>query len=672
MDVVISGLTPSDGDAVDRLMKRNSRTLGFLPRKALDDYLEKGTVLGAKSDTGVLVGYLLYAANPFRFRVVHLCVSDDFRNQKVARRLVDELKKTATTQKDIGLHCRRDYLAHHMWPALGFVPLNEKPARSGTGHTLTLWYLDLAPGERLGLFRANTSDETVDVVVDSQILFDFHEPENDKTKPSKSLLSDFLAGAIHIFLTDEIYLEIDRSKDPKRREVSRQYAGGFPKIDHDAKSAEHFTHVLGGLLPGSTPSRRSDIRHLAKTAASTVRVFVTRDEQLLKESASISNLTGLHVLSPTDLIIRHHELLERQSYVPDRVAGVGLAWRRWSHEDSARFPFDSFLNYRERKGNFKSILSAFLADPGRFRVEILHSGDDTIAVRVLALDGGEKLVAPMVRIARAVDQRQFGRFVVADILARAVEEDLEIVQLGPGSMTPGLGHDLLEMGFTKRGDDFVRFCFSRCLNHEETLERIGELSPGATETYRNLTHLDLEGCCSPLGMEAADQKYFVVPVRPHFAMSLVDRRRSADDLFGGKAEVLLRWDNVYYRSRTHHRILRPPARILWYVSGKEKSIVAVSRLDETMIDNPKILFRKFKRFGILEWRDLCGICDGDPTREIMALVFSHTFSFREPVSLGTMRSIFSEDGRGLTLQSPLSISGETFRRIFEQGFSRQS
>ena len=158
MEVVISGLTLSDGDAVDRLMKRNSRTLGFLPRKALDDYLEKGTVLGARSDNGVLAGYLLHAANPFRFRVVHLCVSDDFRNQKIARRLVDELKKTATTQKGIGLHCRRDYLAHDMWPALGFVPLNEKPSRSGTGHTLTFWYLDLAPSERLGLFRAGIAD----------------------------------------------------------------------------------------------------------------------------------------------------------------------------------------------------------------------------------------------------------------------------------------------------------------------------------------------------------------------------------------------------------------------------------------------------------------------------------------------------------------------------------
>ena len=130
MEITLSPLAPADADAVDELMKRNSRTLGFLPRKALDDYLHKGTVLGAWSHTGTLAGYLLYAANASRFRIVHLCVSDDFRNHGIARRLVDELKKTATTQRGIKLHCRRDYSAHHMWPVLGFIPLDEKPSRT--------------------------------------------------------------------------------------------------------------------------------------------------------------------------------------------------------------------------------------------------------------------------------------------------------------------------------------------------------------------------------------------------------------------------------------------------------------------------------------------------------------------------------------------------------------
>ena len=41
--------TFADLSAVDELMKHYSRWLGFLPMEALQDYLEKGTVLGAKN-----------------------------------------------------------------------------------------------------------------------------------------------------------------------------------------------------------------------------------------------------------------------------------------------------------------------------------------------------------------------------------------------------------------------------------------------------------------------------------------------------------------------------------------------------------------------------------------------------------------------------------------------
>ena len=71
----ISVLTIADLDSVDELMKRYGNTLGFLPRAALEDYLRKDGVLGAKAQDGRLVGYLMYAANRDRFRIAQLCVS---------------------------------------------------------------------------------------------------------------------------------------------------------------------------------------------------------------------------------------------------------------------------------------------------------------------------------------------------------------------------------------------------------------------------------------------------------------------------------------------------------------------------------------------------------------------------------------------------------------------
>ena len=74
------------------------------------------------------------------------------------------------------LRCRNDFLAHGMWPKLGFVPIGESPGRSKEGHLLTLWRHQLARHDQLELFRANMSDDVLDAVIDAQIFFDFDRP----------------------------------------------------------------------------------------------------------------------------------------------------------------------------------------------------------------------------------------------------------------------------------------------------------------------------------------------------------------------------------------------------------------------------------------------------------------------------------------------------------------
>ena len=125
LNLTFEKLTSDDLDAVDVLMKRNSRTLGFLPTEALSDYLHKGRVLGAKVGENRLIGYLMYAPSQSRLRIVQLCVSQDFRGCGIAGQLLEELKAVATTQYAITLSCRRDFPAHHMWPKLGFVSIGK-------------------------------------------------------------------------------------------------------------------------------------------------------------------------------------------------------------------------------------------------------------------------------------------------------------------------------------------------------------------------------------------------------------------------------------------------------------------------------------------------------------------------------------------------------------------
>ena len=672
MKVTISHLTSPDLNAVDGLMKRHRKMLGFLPREALRDYLEKGGILGAKTEDRQLVGYLLYANYPDRFRIGHLCVSESFRRQGIAKRLVDCLKKTATTKKVIRLRCRRDFSSHNMWPKLGFVALDDKPGRSMEGHPLTLWQFALSPDDQLGLFKVKTSDDTINIIIDAQIFFDFEE--QGKPTPSTSLLSDFLTDSIEFHITDELLNEINRNNDSKQRKIHRERIENFIQVNPDPGLVEIFDTILRKILPSHSPSQESDIRQLAKAASSDVKIFVTRDQALLKKSKAIYDLTKLNVLSPTKLIIQLHELSERSSYNPSYISGLNLAWRRLTSEDIADAAFTSFLNQQpgDRRGVFRERLESFLANPEQYECELLWSGSDAIAIRVLSVAFDKILTVSLARAARSKDQSLFERFLVSDTISKAVMANLDMVKFEKTALASNLVPDLLETGFTPYQDGFVRFCFSRCLNRNQVSTAISEICPVLESNYHGMSNFELERHCSPLGlMEDTGQKHLLIPIRPSYAISLVDRHLSAEDLFGGEIKVLLRWEQVYYRNKTYHKMLKPPARLLWYVSGNQQKIVALSHLDEVDIGPLKEIYRRFRRFGILKWDDLYEMCEGDVSQEIMALKFSHTFPLRKPLSLDTIRTIYNEDNVGLSLQSPSVIPIETFQKMFRLGYSNQ-
>ena len=662
-------LASDDLGAVDALMKRDRRTLGFLPTEALTGYLHRGRVLGAKVGGDRLIGYLLYAPSQSRFRIVQLCVLQEFRGFGLASQLLEELKSAATTQSAITLSCRRDFPAHSMWPKLGFVSIGERPGRSIAGHPLTLWHLPLNPANQmdLGLFKSRTSDETVDVVIDAQVFFDLPKPDTtDESEQSKALLSDFLVDSLNLWTTDEMFNEIDRNDDPEQRQAGRARMQQFPQVTYSPHLVDDFHDRLRNILPDRTRSQVSDIRHLAKAASSDVNVFVTRDRSLMSKAQDIADLTNLRVLSPTELIIELHELFEQQSYGPDRVSGLGLGWYRFTVPDLASFPVDSFLNEGEGQRQLRSVLDRYLVRPNDYECELLKAENDDVAIRVIPTTPKGTVTVPLARIARTADRSLFGRFLVADTIAKAVDKNQEMVEFELSGLTPTLIPDLMEMGFTRCRGTFTKFCFSNSLIREDALRKIATLSPELEVTYDNMSDLELERCCAPVSVKA-DQNYFLVPILPGYAISLIDRQLSSTDMFGGDPSVLLRWENVYYRkAATSRKILKAPGRILWYVSRSQKQIVAVSHLDDVVVDTPKELLRKFKKFGTLGWEQLYQMCGGDTSMELMALQFS-PFVFRRRIPLDAV-PVYKEDASGLTVQTPTSMPASRFQKLFKLGF----
>ena len=344
-----------------------------------------------------------------------------------------------------------------------------------------------------------------------------------------------------------------------------------------------------------------------------------------------------------------------------QTQGVNLRWVRLNSNDIRTLDFNSFIE-REK---IKEKLDYFMAQPNRYIYEILQERNKTIAIRVCQNNSNKMLISLLLEVMPSVDQSLFQRFLISDTISKAVGHNIDLVKFDGSAITSSLKKELIEMGFIEFNGEFVKFCFSRSLNREEVLSLISELYSEATTKYQNMSDLTLEKSCSPIALEGTNQSYYLIPIRPVYALSHIDSGQSVDDVFEENPNILLRWYNVYYSGAN---LPQNPGRILWYVTSGIKQIIAVSRLDEVSIGKPSELFNKYRNSGILELNDINQMFKGGPLKKLRAFKFSQTILFREPISLVDVKSIYTKNGVGLYLGSPTTLSPELFHDLFQHGF----
>ena len=505
--------------------------------------------------------------------------------------------------------------------------------------------------------------------IDAHVLFHMGSDPSVQTATSQALLADFLVGSLDLCITDEIYIEINRQSDEQQRRLSRQLAHTFRSIEYDRDLAEEYEKVLRTILPARRPSDISDIRQIAKTASSEAEVFVTADDGILRKASQIEDITDTRIVSPVSLVLEFHERLEAPVYSLSPISGQSLFLRRLTANDLSEVE-KVFSEDGEKRGVFRQSIQRYLSRPTLYECNIIMSSDQYLALIVQSESNIGTLTVPLARVPQSASSRYpIEQFLIADLMSTAVSRGLMAVQFeakGPGVR---LVHHLFEMGFIDSNGYYVRPCISGVLNRDDLLNKVKGLFPQLFDRYSRFSNQELSDRCSPVQVHDHDEIYVTIPIRPGYALSLINRRAAGEDLFGGKSDVLMRWSNVYYRSKTHTNTLVPPARIFWYESGKVGAITAMSRLDSVETSDPKTLFRKYKRFGTLDWMDVFRLCDGDPDREIMALKFSQTFPFRQPVPLNTLRTI--EDRHNVPLQSPRVVPIEVARQIYRAGFRNE-
>lgn len=669
----IKTLNRTHVDEIERLRAGNTNTLGFLPKSAIAQQVDQGGGIGLWSRAGRLLGYILLAFQRQHVRIIHLCVDDKHRRRGYAKRMVEAAIEKAK-DRNIGLiklNCRRDYDAHAIWPVLGFVPLDETDAKT-PGRRLTQWCLGIPGYGQPDIFDAILADDKVNATIDTQILLHLGNPLDETTKNAHALQADFLSDRLELHITDEAFIDIDRSGSKATRSRSRAQAHAFHTIKHDRIRAENTEKKLRLVLPAKTKQALSDIRHIAKTSASDIDTFITLDEGILKAADKIYRCAAVRVVRPYKLIMELHEAVDGGAYEPSPVSGIRLAWKKLKAEDSLRGKRGDFLAPRERRELVYRRLDEGLSLPDMWDVEGLWKGQVLLAIRMVSSMNvkDERMTVKLCRVSRRIPHHQrslFDEYTVSSLLHEAVKRGQRTIEVLPECMPTDSESTLQNMGFFRVQDRYVRACPAEVMNSDELYQIIDGL--GRDE----ISDGNMERESSPVVLEGDRLPCIMVPIKPGFARDLFDMDGAADDLFGAKPEILLRWGNAYYRRKGQHLLIKAPARILWYVSKSTSCVVAVSHLDKVMFGTPKEMFRENRNLGTLEWKHIWAMCKGDFAEEIMVLRFSNSFQFRRPVQLEELRSIYRRNGRKHpNLQSPTSVPNEVLAHIFQAGFPRRN
>ena len=629
-EAIVVQLSPGDVDAIEELRAENNETLGFLPKPVMEEYLRRGGGLGVRGANGI-VAYCLYARQRHHLRIIHLCVAHAVRGAGHARRLVNAVVEAAKGHGlgVVKLSCRRDFPANAMWRSLGFVPLDRKAAKT-LGEWLTIWYRDVPGAAQQDIFATVASDDRVNVVIDAQLLFQIHGRDHDI---AKGLQADFLRDLLVLHIADETFHEIERAGQEDRRKRSGHLALSFPRVRYDVDRMLAVEQELRRVLPSSTESQRSDIRQIAMTAASDVRIFLTRDERLIGNATAIKHLAAVDVLHPYKLIVRLDEFTNRESYNPKPLSGVDLSWRKLREADTSRQLVRRLLGPHEKKGNLKGRFDAVLSRPQTWRTEALWVSGTIAAFRSTKPDQEHgRLVVGLCRALQGFDRSLFADYAIASVLREAVRQGYDSVLIEPDGTTPETAEKLPQLGFAATENGFIGDC-------PATVMSASELRAKVHPRHCDASLRELERACSPVALRDGELEVLMVPIKPGYARSLFDTELAAGDMFGADSDVLLRLENVYFRKKSQHRLIQAPARILWYESDGA-GIVATSHLDGVRIGSPKDMFREHRRLGTLSWPDIWAMCHGDELQEIMVLKFSRSYMFRSPVDLRSLREIY--------------------------------
>jgi len=642
-------------DKVMQLWRSHSAMLGFMPKGAFEQAAQKECLWAAMGQNDRFCGYVLFRKSREGIKIAHLCVNQEMSGQGIARALVEEITKRFPTASGIGLWCREDYPVNKMWPHLGFSPRSRRLGRGSAGGELILWFKDHANPD---LLSSISHDDRVEAVIDSCVYFDIVDAnQSSRGEESRALISDWLEDSVRLLISQEVRNDMHRDQDANRRRNREKQIGSFDELRIPPDAYDSALGKLKKTLPCATDDQtRTDYNHLAWTLASGVPYFLTRDGPLLKHKVLLQEI-GLCVLTPGEFIRRIDELDRKEAYRPEEIAGAKIKFLKVHDNDIALVEKLAETGAGESPKTLVAQVRKLMATPRKSQVRIAVD----LAGNPLALIGEEATdsdspVLSLARLPKSSVAPTLARFITHKLIHEKSGEELITYRVTDPRLPDVLREALIYCGFQSTDSgSLVRPCRGGLLTQAQAEQKIGTLPTSPNQREIQIWPAKLMDVSEPV---------YMIPINPTYASSLFDHGLASQTFFCDKPDILIQDECVYYSATRNN--LQTPGRIIWYVSlgdGYEGTSAAraCSFLIEAVKGPAKAIFRRFKRFGVFEWKQVLEIAGG-PDKDITAIRFSHTEPFPHPIPLKEMLGDLGSAPVG-----PRPLSYDLFLKLYRTG-----
>ena len=705
---------------VRTLADEHRREFGFIPRNAYGDAaLREKLWVAVDSVSRDFRGYLYFGGRHPRMKVFQICVAPGNRSSGIARRIISEFIQYSQRLSCLNITARvlSTLPANRFWRNQGFEIIRQTPGK-GEEATLNLYSKDLdGPSlfPRDGYSQSSGDPATFQIdprrpllptpsyVFDLNVLFDVLRDRD--AGQCAQILASALSHHIRLFVTQELIGELERNSRNPSADPILAFAKELPRLPRPEPIKLHaLIEELRKLFASTPPGPRrwtvndtSDHIHLATSIHHQAFGFITSDAAILRNSETLHDRYGLHVVSPADIV---------DSFEPDddqRLAtAITLETRKImvsEVDDGNHADAHEFLLNRSSEGRDVAALLAhdplqsrpdsivvsssgqivamgvWSAMPGAGRNAVLHvyveeehPDSDGAIDHVLEWGAGAgkrgqtwlfslKIPRDQIRTRETARRRGFCT------RRHSTSASIELSRV----VNKGVVTEREWRGFRRDFLDLTSLALPDGIPLYEEMKNTGiVLGRDGHQPSLTLSLFDYETFISPGYLLGPGRGAVIVPIRETYSDELLPPTRRQGLLFS-QSEAAFRLERAYFLRAGMHKRLRRGTIVVFYVSRPRHQAVALGRVTFSATLTKTRALLNMTRQGVLTEAEIHQRTNDRD--EIAVFTFDNVLPFVHSVDFQILKDMACVDGANLVTAQ--AISGESVGHIVEEAFGSE-